>query len=52
MAVFLRYVSSSVTRPLKITVISNEAKLLNMVRFETMKLENYMINSFNSDFQM
>lgn len=38
MAIFLRYISGNVNKPIKISIISSEAKLLNMVRYEVMKL--------------
>lgn len=49
MAVFLRHLSASASKPLKVTIISGEAKLLNMVRYEVMKLDNYVLSSFNSE---
>ena len=33
MAVFLRYISANMGKPSKISIISSEAKLLNMVRY-------------------
>lgn len=52
MAIFLRYISNNINKPTKIAIISGEAKLLNMVRYEVMKLENYVLSSFNSEVRL
>jgi hypothetical protein len=44
MSVFLRYLSERVKKYVKIYVLSSEIKLLNMVRYEIVKLENYTVN--------
>jgi hypothetical protein len=40
-AVFIKFISTKTNRPLKISILANEIKLLNMVRYEVVKTEKY-----------
>lgn len=51
MAIFVRYLSVHATKPAKISVISGETKLLNMVRYEVTKLDNYSVSLMNSEYK-
>lgn len=49
MAVFLQKVLNKLKQPIKLGIIANEPKLLNMVRYEIVKLEGHTVKQFVKD---
>lgn len=48
MAIFFQKVVQKLEKPIRLTIFCGEGKLLNMVRYEIVKLENYTVRSYLS----
>lgn len=49
MAVFFKNILVNLKRNMKVSIVSSEPKLLNMVRYEIVKLGEYKVKNFLKD---